>query len=31
MYITRQCFNKDTYDRIVKKYCKQEDKLNSSK
>ncbi|MCI6272345.1 MAG: hypothetical protein MR601_05285 [Erysipelotrichaceae bacterium] len=31
MYITRQCFNKDTYDRIIKEYCIQEDKLNSSK
>ena len=23
LYITRQDFNKDTYDRIIKKYCKQ--------
>ena len=31
LYITRQDFNKDTYDRIIEKYCKQEDKLNSLK
>ena len=31
LYITRQYFNKDTYDKIIEKYCKQEDKLNSLK
>lgn len=29
LYITRQDFNKDTYDKIVEKYCKQEDESNS--
>ena len=29
LYITRQYFNKDTYKRIIEKYCKQEDKLNT--
>lgn len=27
LYVTRQYFNKDTYNRIVEKYCKQEDKI----
>ena len=31
LYITRQYFNKDTYNKIIEKYCKQEDKLNSLK
>ena len=31
LYITRQDFNKDKYYRIIEKYCKQEDKLNSLK
>jgi len=31
LYITRQYFNEDTYNRIIEKYCKQEDKLNSLK
>ncbi|MDY6062388.1 MAG: hypothetical protein SPI53_01120 [Erysipelotrichaceae bacterium] len=31
LYVTRQYFNKDKYDRIIENYCKQENKLNSSK
>lgn len=31
LYITRQDFNKEKFDRIVEKYCKQEDKLNRLK
>ena len=31
LYITRQYFNKDTYDRRIERYCKQEDKFNSIK
>lgn len=31
LYITRQNFNKDTYDRRIERYCKQEDKFNSIK
>ena len=31
LYITRRDFNKDKYYRIIEKYCKQEDKLNSLK
>lgn len=26
LYITRQDFNKDIYDKIIKKYCEQKDK-----
>ena len=29
LYITRRYFNKDAYKRIIEKYCKQEDKLNT--
>ena len=31
LFITRQHFNKDTYYKIIEKYCKQEDKVNSLK
>lgn len=31
LYITRQNFNKDTYDRRIERYCKQEDEFNSIK
>ena len=31
LYITRQYFNEDKYNRIIEKYCKQKDKLNSLK
>lgn len=31
LYITRQDFNKDTYRKMIERYCKQEDELNSLK
>ena len=31
LYISRLNFNKDTYNRRIEKYCKQEDEFNSLK